>query len=103
LAKVKIRVGKLSAFPPDSVTEVVVADYPYAICNVAGTLRALSGVCIHRGGPLGEGQLHDGRVVCPFHLWEFDCATGEYDYDPTRRVATYEVKLEGEDVFLLVP
>ena len=103
MAKVKIRVGKLSAFPPDSVTEVVVADCPYAICNVAGTLRALSGVCIHRGGPLGEGQLHDGRVVCPFHMWEFDCATGEYDYDPTRRVATYEVKLEGEDVFLLVP
>jgi nitrite reductase (NADH) small subunit len=98
-----IQVGELSAFPPDSVTEVRVADYPYAICNVGGTLRALSGVCIHRGGPLGEGQLHDGHVVCPFHLWEFDCATGEYDFDPTKRVATYEVKLEGENVFLLVP
>jgi nitrite reductase/ring-hydroxylating ferredoxin subunit len=98
-----IPVGKLPAFPADSVTEVLVADYPYAICNVGGTLRALSGVCIHRGGPLGQGQLHDGHVVCPFHMWEFDCGTGEYDYDPTKRVATYEVKLEGEDVFLLVP
>lgn len=98
-----IRVGKLSAFPPDSVSEVLVAGYPYAICHVGGTLRALSGVCIHRGGPLGQGQLHDGRVVCPFHLWEFDCSTGEYDYDPAKRVATYDVRLEGEEVFLMVP
>jgi nitrite reductase/ring-hydroxylating ferredoxin subunit len=98
-----IPVGKLADFPRDSISEVVVADYPYAICNVAGTLSALSGVCIHRGGPLGEGQLHDGRVVCPFHRWEFDCVTGEYDFDATKRVDTYEVKLEGEDVFLLVP
>ena len=98
-----IHVGKVSAFPIDSVTEVLVADYPYAICNLAGTVRALSGVCIHRGGPLGQGQLHDGRVVCPYHLWEFDCHSGEYDYDPSRRVDTYEVKIEGEEVFLQIP
>ena len=98
-----VPVGKLSAFPNGTVTEVLVADQPYAICNLAGTLRALSGVCIHRGGPLGQGQLHEGRVVCPYHLWEFDCATGEYDYDPGKRVPTYEIKLEGEEVFLMVP
>ena len=98
-----IRVGKLSALPPDSVMEVLVDDRPYAVCNVAGEIRALDGVCLHRGGPLGQGQIHDGRVVCPYHLWEFDCRTGEYDYDPTRRVATFEVKLEGDDILLQVP
>ena len=98
-----IPVGKLSDFPRDSISEVLVADYPYAICNVAGTLSALSGVCIHRGGPLGQGQLNNGRVVCPFHRWEFDCGTGVYDYDSTRRVDTFEVKLEGDDVFLVIP
>jgi len=96
-------VGKVTAFPNDTVTEVLVADQPYAVCNLAGTLRALSGICIHRGGPLGQGQLHDGRVVCPYHLWEFDCATGEYDYDPAKRVPVYEVQTVGEDVFLVVP
>jgi nitrite reductase/ring-hydroxylating ferredoxin subunit len=98
-----IKVGTLSAFPPGSVTEVMIGDYPYAICNAGGTVRALSGVCIHRGGPLGQGQLHDGRVVCPYHLWEFDLCTGRYDYDPTQGVATYAVKVEGGDVFLQVP
>lgn len=98
-----IRVGKISALPPDSVMEVLVEDRPYAVCNVAGEIRALDGVCLHHGGPLGQGQIHDGRVVCPYHLWEFDCRTGEYDYDPTRRVATFDVKLEGDDILLQVP
>ena len=83
--------------------EVFVGQQPYAICNVAGVIRALDGVCLHSGGPLGQGQIHDGRVVCPYHLWEFDCATGEYDYDPTRRVATFEVTVDGDNILLQVP
>jgi nitrite reductase (NADH) small subunit len=98
-----LKIGTLAQLPPDSVMEVMVGDQPYAICNVGGTVRALSGVCIHRGGPLGQGQLNEGRVVCPYHLWEFDCATGEYDYDPTRRAPTYEVKVEAGDIFIQVP
>lgn len=98
-----IKVATLAELLPDTVKEVLVGHQPYAICNVGGTVRALSGVCIHRGGPLGHGTIHEGRVVCPFHMWEFDCATGEYDYDPTKRVPTFEVKVEGEDVFLQVP
>ena len=66
-------------------------------------VRALSGVCLHRGGPLGQGQIHAGHVVCPYHLWEFDCATGAYDYDPTKRVPTFEVKVEDGDILLQVP
>src|SRR5215475_9321737 len=98
-----INVGSVSQVPPDSVMEVMVGGEPYAICNVGGAVRALSGVCLHAGGPLGQGQIHEGRVVCPYHLWEFDCATGEYDYDPTKRAPTFEVRVEGDDVFLLVP
>src|SRR5947209_15835617 len=98
-----VKVATLSQVPPESVIEVFVGDYPYAICNTGGAIRALSGICIHSGGPLGQGQIHDGHVVCPYHMWEFDCVTGEYDYDPTKRVPTFEVKVEGEDVFLQVP
>jgi nitrite reductase/ring-hydroxylating ferredoxin subunit len=98
-----VKVARLSALPPESVTEVLVDGQPYAICNVGGTVRALSGVCLHRGGPLGQGQIHGGRVVCPYHLWEFDCATGEYDFDPSMRVPVFEVKVDGDDILLQVP
>ena len=98
-----LKVGTLGALPPDSVMEVMVGEQPYAICNVGGTVTALNGICIHRGGPLGQGAIHEGRVVCPYHLWEFDCRTGEYDYDSSRRVATYKVAVENGDILLEVP
>ena len=98
-----VKAGTVASLPPDHVMEVFLGDEPYAICNTGGTIRALSGVCIHSGGPLGQGQIHEGRVVCPYHMWEFDCATGEYDLDPTRRAPTFEVKVEDGDILVLVP
>jgi len=98
-----IPVAKLSALPPDSVLEAMVGEQPYAICNVGGAITALNGVCIHRGGPLGQGQIHDGRVMCPYHLWEFDCRSGACHHDPAKGVATYEVRVEGDDILLQAP
>jgi nitrite reductase/ring-hydroxylating ferredoxin subunit len=60
-------------------------------------------VCPHRGGPLGQGQINGQNVVCPWHAWEWNCKTGENDMDATRTVATYAVKVEGDDVLLDVP
>ena len=78
-------------------------DERYAVCNVGGELHAVSGVCPHRGGPLGQGALNGNNITCPWHAWEFDCRTGEYDIDPAKRIPTYEVKVEGGDVFLDIP
>ena len=41
-----------------------------------GSLRALSAVCPHRGGPLADGQIDLRVVVCPLHLNAFDLTTG---------------------------
>ena len=42
-----------------------------------GKFGAISGACNHVGGPLGDGHLDDGYVVCPWHHWKFHCHTGE--------------------------
>jgi nitrite reductase/ring-hydroxylating ferredoxin subunit len=39
-------------------------------------------------------------VVCPWHAWEWNCSTGEDDMDPSKKVITCEVKVEGGDIFL---
>lgn len=98
-----VNVGPLADLAPDSVKEALVDGYPYAICRVGDRVHALGGVCPHRGGPLGQGRIHQGRVVCPFHLWEFDCHTGENDYDPTERVETFEVQVEDGQILLRLP
>ncbi|MEV8510024.1 Rieske (2Fe-2S) protein [Actinoplanes sp. NPDC051475] len=41
-----------------------------------GSLRALSAVCPHKGGPLADGQIDNKVVVCPLHLNAFDLTTG---------------------------
>jgi nitrite reductase/ring-hydroxylating ferredoxin subunit len=41
-----------------------------------GSVRALSAICPHAGGPLADGQIDDDVVICPLHLNAFDLATG---------------------------
>jgi len=43
------------------------------------------------------------HLACPYHLWEFDCRTGEYDRDPSRGVATYPVRIEDGQILIEVP
>jgi len=41
-----------------------------------GSLRALSAVCPHRGGPIADGQIDNRIVICPLHLNAFELDTG---------------------------
>jgi nitrite reductase/ring-hydroxylating ferredoxin subunit/uncharacterized membrane protein len=41
-----------------------------------GAVYALSNRCVHRGGPLDEGELHDGCVTCPLHKSTFRLEDG---------------------------
>lgn len=87
---------KVAALPDHAgpVFEVMFGDLPIALCRVGNEWRAMSGVCPHRGGPLAHGALEGEHLLCPWHAWAFHTATGAHDFDPTCRVATYEVKIE---------
>ncbi|MBV8731346.1 MAG: Rieske (2Fe-2S) protein [Acidobacteriia bacterium] len=98
-----VKVATVADVPENSVIEVSVGGDSYAICNVRGNITALSGTCLHQGGPLGQGIIADGRVVCPWHAWEFDCATGANCEEPSERVPVYHVKVEGGEIFIQVP
>jgi nitrite reductase/ring-hydroxylating ferredoxin subunit len=95
-----VKVGSLTALPPGAVMEVHFGDDSYAICNAGGELHALAGICPHAGGPIGQGNLQDNLVVCPWHEWAYDCRTGENDYDPDIKLDRFAVKAEGDDILL---
>jgi nitrite reductase/ring-hydroxylating ferredoxin subunit len=98
-----IEAGRVADLGAGEVREVLVGERPYAICNFEGSLYAMDGVCPHHGGPLGQGHLEGAYLACPYHLWEFDCRTGEYDRDPACRVATYPVRIENGEIRIEVP
>ncbi len=74
-----------------------------AAFKVDGRFFAIENKCLHRGGPLGEGQLTDRTVVCPWHGWRYDVETGELELIPTLKVGTYKVEVRGDEVFIEIP
>lgn len=70
------------------------------VANVNGTLTAMDNVCLHEGGPLGQGTIENGKLICPWHGWEWDPSTGEASHDPKTKVAVYPIKQENGVVFI---
>jgi nitrite reductase (NADH) small subunit len=70
------------------------------IANVDGNYSAMDNVCPHRGGPLGQGMVEGGKVVCPWHGWEWDVKTGAAEQDSRMRVAVYPLKIENGGVLI---
>jgi nitrite reductase/ring-hydroxylating ferredoxin subunit len=69
-----------------------------AVFRVKDEFFALENSCLHRGGPLGEGELEGYNVTCPWHGWTYDVRTGSFEVIPPLRVRTYPVRREGESV-----
>lgn len=73
-----------------------------AVFNVEGTIHAIDNTCCHREGPLGEGELEGDIVTCPWHGWRFNVTTGACMNNLSAKVEAYQVKVEGEDVKVLL-
>jgi nitrite reductase (NADH) small subunit len=75
-------------------------DRVICIANVNGTFSAMDNLCLHRGGPLGQGFVDGGKVVCPWHGWQWDPNTGQATHNAEARVAVYPLKVEKADVLV---
>ena len=80
--------------------EFTVGEKTVCIANVQGEYSAMDNVCLHRGGPLGQGMVEDGKIVCPWHGWQYDPKSGEVTHNPSAKVAVYPLRIEGEDVLV---
>ena len=70
------------------------------VANVNGSYSAMDNVCPHRGGPLGQGMIEGGKVVCPWHGWAWDTKTGEAEQDSNMKVSFYQLRVESGDVLI---
>jgi nitrite reductase (NADH) small subunit len=89
---------------PNQVLETGIRDHEHdiAIClaNLNGQLSALDNWCPHRQGPLGQGWIEGDAVICPWHSWAFNARTGLADYPENEKVATFPLRIEGDEVFI---
>lgn len=64
-----------------------------AVFRYDGRVSAISNVCQHQNGPLGEGRIVNDCVVCPWHGYEYVPATGASPAPFTERVPTFDVRV----------
>ena len=80
---------------------VTVGGERVAIFRYDGKLSAVSNVCQHQNGPLGEGRILDGCITCPWHGFQYRPADGASPAPFTERVPTFRLRLvDGDRVFL---
>ncbi len=70
------------------------------VANTGEGYAAMDNICVHRGGPLGQGVVDGNKIICPWHGWMFDVTTGACTHNSNARVHIFPMKVEGEDVLI---
>jgi 3-phenylpropionate/trans-cinnamate dioxygenase ferredoxin subunit len=95
------KVASLSDIPVGQVKAVEFDGEQVVICNVAGSLYAVSDICSHDYALLSEGELTGNEISCPRHGARFDVKTGKALCLPAVvPVETYKVEVKDGDVYV---
>lgn len=96
-----IKIGTRTDLPePGTVKEFLARGRFVCVANVDGEICAMDNVCPHWGGPLGQGKIENGKIVCPWHGWQYDPKTGKTPRKADVRLTIFKLEIEGDDVFV---
>jgi nitrite reductase (NADH) small subunit len=96
-----VRIASKSDLPASGEAhEFTAGEKTICVANCNGELSAMDNVCVHRGGPLGQGVVEDGKVICPWHGWQYDPKTGQAAHSSAAKVAVHAIKIDGDDVLV---
>ena len=85
------KVAELGSVEPDRVMTATAGTHQICLVNYNDKISALDNHCPHQGGPLGEGQIENGWVICPWHAYEYHPETGKPPEGFNDCVNTYPV------------
>ncbi|MDD2581032.1 MAG: Rieske (2Fe-2S) protein [Desulfuromonadaceae bacterium] len=91
-------IAKISEIPNFGKKVVTVSDREILLINVKGTIYAVENECPHQGSPLNAAIVKDSYISCPRHGYRFNLVDGMCTEHPECILATFPVKLSGDDV-----
>ena len=95
------RVAALSDIKDGEAFAVELGGEPIALYRIDGQVYAIGDVCTHEFALLSQGFVEDCAIECPLHQAKFDIRTGRCLAAPaTEDVRRYEIKIEGNDVYV---
>jgi len=96
----RTKVGKLADLPAGGVLEKRIMARRVAVFNVAGKLYGIESDCKHMRASLATGNVRGKVVTCKWHHWRYNLETGECLDLKGARLKKYEVRIEGDDVYV---
>lgn len=96
----EVEVARLSDIPDQRALVVSLSGERVAVFRDGDRVCALSSVCRHQNGPLGEGRIVDGFITCPWHGYQYRMEDGCSPPPFTEKVPTFRVRLDGDRVFV---
>jgi methionine sulfoxide reductase heme-binding subunit len=88
-----IEVCSADSIPENRAKVVSMQGERVAVFRYEGKVSAISNVCRHQNGPLGEGRIVDGCVTCPWHGYQYKPEDGASPPPFTDRVPTFRTKV----------
>jgi len=106
--------------PPGDHRVVEVGGRQIGVFNIGGDFYALPNACFHQNGPVCRGATSgtllasaetdwkpvwgcEGEIlICPWHALEFNVTTGQCLAYPNRRLPTWEVKVDGDQLVVFM-
>ncbi|MFO0857811.1 MAG: ferric reductase-like transmembrane domain-containing protein [Phycisphaerales bacterium] len=94
-----IDVASIEEIPESRAKVVCLRDAErIAVFRNGESFSAVTNVCAHQGGPLGEGKIVGGCITCPWHGYQYLPHNGQSPPPFTEKIATYEVRVRGDRV-----
>jgi nitrite reductase/ring-hydroxylating ferredoxin subunit len=98
------KVGSTTDIPPGKMITVPGIDrVDVCVLNLDGKYFAVSNICTHKGAPLNRGSLKGKYLVCPWHKANFRVEDGRAFWPAERALRRFEIKVEGDNVYVKVP
>lgn len=95
-----VEVCKVDRIPEKCATIVSLSGERIAVFRYDGKVSAISNVCQHQNGPLGEGRIIDGCVTCPWHGYQYQPESGVAPPPFKETIPTFRVKIVEGSVFV---
>jgi methionine sulfoxide reductase heme-binding subunit len=95
-----VEVCKVDRISEKCATIVSISGERVAVFRYDGKVSAISNVCQHQNGPLGEGRIVDGCVTCPWHGYQYRPDSGAAPSPFKEKVPTFHVRVVDGTVFV---
>jgi 3-phenylpropionate/trans-cinnamate dioxygenase ferredoxin component len=90
--------ANVSDIKEGEIFTINIDETPIALTRIDGVICAFGDICTHDDGPLAEGTIEAGCIVCPRHGARFNLQTGKATFPAVMKIPIYATEIDGDQV-----